>query len=187
MTRWHIYEYYDYLNSAACTHAACERFAREELLQRIHMSVLCHGNTDEQGALRLVETTAKALGSTPLRRSQRPTPRLLRLPDDVEVVLRLHAGALEPSQLLLANGEETNSAIELTLQADLIALLDERLEEELPREDEEREAKGSRDDHHKDHYKELHPARRARIKQIEEKDRQIAEKDRQIRELLHGA
>ena len=80
------------------------------------MNVLCHGNTSMAEAAKLVEQCAAALGSSPLRSSQRPCLRLLRLPDDIEVVLRLHPSLCGDAERKLINTAETNSAVEVTLQ-----------------------------------------------------------------------
>jgi len=119
LSRWHLLEYLDFIGSAECCHDALAAFARGALLKKIHMSVLCHGNTDAEQAAELIESSARILGSKPLNLSQLPTPRLLRLPDNVEVIYRIHPSLFEPHHAALMNTEERNSAIELTLQADL--------------------------------------------------------------------
>jgi len=116
MQRWHILEYVEFIASDDCSHANLATFA-STLLEKIHMNVLCHGNTSMAEAAKLVEQCAAALGSSPLRSSQRPCLRLLRLPDDIEVVLRLHPSLCGDAERKLINTAETNSAVEVTLQA----------------------------------------------------------------------
>jgi insulysin len=82
----------------------------------VHMKVLCHGNTSAEQAARLIEEAATALGSRPLARSQMPVPRLLQLPADVEVVLRLHPSLYPAEAQPLLNLDDKNSAIELQIQ-----------------------------------------------------------------------
>ena len=83
------------------------------------MSVFCHGNTSEAESRRLVDEAARVLGAAPLNLSQLPAPRLLQLPENVEVILRLHPTLYSPSQLKLFNADEPNSAVEVTLQGEL--------------------------------------------------------------------
>jgi secreted Zn-dependent insulinase-like peptidase len=85
------------------------------------VNVFCHGNTSTAQAKEMIEEAAKALGSAPLNLSQLPAPRLLQLPENVEVVLRLHPSLYTPEQLSLFNADEPNSAVEVSLQAELDA------------------------------------------------------------------
>jgi len=119
ISRWHLLEYIDFISSDECSHEHLRKFVSSVLLTHIHMSVLCHGNTDEAQALRLVNEAATALGSRALSLSQLPKPRCLKLPSDVEVVLRWHPSLFSAHHLPLLNADERNSAIELTLQAGL--------------------------------------------------------------------
>ena len=118
MSRWHMLEYIEYVGSDACSHASLAAFT-PRLLERIYMNVLCHGNTSQAEAKALVEQAAEVLKSGPLRTSQRPMLRLLQLPADVEVVLRLHPSLYSDSERSLLNTADTNSAVEFTLQAGL--------------------------------------------------------------------
>ena len=119
MTRWHLLEYIDFISSDECNHTNLRTFVTTILLKSIHMSVLSHGNTSEEHALQLIDDAATTLGSRPLGLSQLPTPRLLQLPADVEVICRLHPSLFKEHHLPLLNADERNSGLELTLQAAL--------------------------------------------------------------------
>ena len=119
LARWHLLEYIDFIQSDECSHESLRGFVSTVLLKQVHMSVLCHGNTGRAQSLALVDEAAQALGSKALGLSQLPTPRLLQLPADVEVVYRLHPSVFAAHHLSLLNMEERNSAIELTLQGGL--------------------------------------------------------------------
>lgn len=117
MTRWHILNYVEILNSSdKCSHEGLMRFA-PQLLAAIRIVVLVHGNTSRAEAAHLVHEGLRALGSGPLHTSQLPALRLLQLPANVEVILRLHPSIAGEAERGLFNLSETNSAIELTLQA----------------------------------------------------------------------
>ena len=119
LSRWHLLEYIDFITSTDCAHAALAAFGKQQLLHQVHFAVLCHGNTDEPHARSLVEEAASALGGRALGLSQLPVPRLLQLPQNAELICRLHPSGFAPRHQPLLNADERNSAVELTLQAGL--------------------------------------------------------------------
>uniref|UniRef100_A0A7S3AI92 Peptidase M16 middle/third domain-containing protein n=1 Tax=Haptolina ericina TaxID=156174 RepID=A0A7S3AI92_9EUKA len=113
-SRWHILKYLEFSLSEGCSHAALVHFAREILLKKVQLKVLCHGNTD---AAQVIEWASKAkatLGSAELEAL--PELRLHKLPAGVTTILRQHPTLLTEKQAAVSNADETNSATEVYLQ-----------------------------------------------------------------------
>ena len=117
--RWHVLEYLDFLaDDAACTRDGLLEL-HAALRSRIRVTALCHGNTDSASAVKMVAEAAKALGGQPLALEQLPDPRCLMLPDGVDVVLRSHRSFQRPEHAQWLNVDETNCAVEVTLQGEM--------------------------------------------------------------------
>ena len=117
----HVSEYLAFAcDAAACSHAALVAFARPggALLAQTFAEALWHGNTTAADAAAATRGALGALRGAPLPPSQRPAPRLLRLPAGVEVVVRQHASLLGAESARHANPDESNSAVEVYLQVD---------------------------------------------------------------------
>ena len=108
LSRWHLLEYISFISSPQCTHEALCAFARGSLLSSLHMSVFMHGNASEATSLSLIADAAATLGALPLRLSQLPAPRVLQLPEGVEVMLRLHPSLCSPEHLAMTNKDEVS-------------------------------------------------------------------------------
>lgn len=89
------------------------------LCARLRVTALCHGNTDRVVATAMVAETSRALGGRALTVEELPDPRCLRLPTGVEVVMRMHCSLYLPAHAQWLNNEESNSAVELSLQGEL--------------------------------------------------------------------
>jgi len=120
--RHHILDYYrEVVESGSLDLDEYRAFVTGELLTSSRMVALCHGNASAEQAGEMVAAARAAISSKPLscdeRRECESIYRALVLPADSEVWVRQHPSTLPEDQRLLANADETNSAIEVFLQA----------------------------------------------------------------------
>ena len=118
--RHHILAYIDVLSDdAVCNHADLKDYGHNTMLAKAHLSVHCHGNTTRYQANAIVGGIAAALKLAPLPLADVPELNQMKLPTEQEICLRLHASFADERLLPMLNADETNSAIELTLQGDV--------------------------------------------------------------------
>mmetsp|Transcript_5507 Transcript_5507/g.14382 ORF Transcript_5507/g.14382 Transcript_5507/m.14382 type:complete len:418 (+) Transcript_5507:416-1669(+) len=113
-SRWHILEYLAFSLDDGCAYGPFCAFVRTQLLQRVHLRVLLHGNVDADQAREFVGTAKRALGCEDL--DALPALRLHMLPEGMDIFLRQHATLLTELQARFSNADDVNSAVELYLQ-----------------------------------------------------------------------
>ena len=116
--RWHVLEYFDFaVDDPACSwHGLLEH--QKKLVSQIRLAAFCHGNTDASTALKMVDDAVAALGGAALTPEQLPDPRCLQLPAGVNLILRTHPSLYTREHAQCLNDDETNSAVEVILQAE---------------------------------------------------------------------
>ena len=115
--RWHILEYLDAMGSGC---AWVDMPAHHAALRSgMRATALCHGNTDSTSAVEMLSQTSTVLGGLPVDPLQLPDPRCLALREGEEVVVRTHRSLCPEAHKQWLLDEETNSAVELTLQGEM--------------------------------------------------------------------
>ena len=132
---WYLDDYIDLMEGVNAekdplTMEQCADIAEACLTRRLKVSALCMGNIDEKGANEVTDVLSRHFlkPSTPLRDSELPRFRSMKLPTKEEAV-RIFGPAIEKEifpikyQELAVSDSEENNAVEVTLQAGSEAIL----------------------------------------------------------------